>query len=212
MTISEPMTLLTDYLLAALVLVFALRLGRKGEPEQKSIRMWSLAFYASSSAAFVGGTWHGFHLYLSPLAGLLLWKITVYAIGLASLFLFTGAIFATIEGLPRRIFLLLAMIKFLLYAAWMAVHNDFRYVIHDYAPTLVFVLLLQGIALLKRREESAPWIIGGILVSFAGAAVQASGFDLHANFNHNDLYHVIQMGAFWLLYRGGLMLRDRHEV
>ena len=174
--------------------------------------MWSMAFYASAAAAFAGGTYHGFQLYLSPTAALLLWKITVYSVGLASLFLFAGALFASVDGAPRRILLVFAGLKFLLYAAWMAVHNDFRYVIYDYAPTLLFVLLLQTAAWWRRREESAPWIISGVVVSFAGAGVQASGFALHAHFNHNDLYHVIQMGAFWMLYRGGLLLRDRGEA
>lgn len=209
MSISEPMTLLTDYLLAVLVLVFALRLGRSGHPGQMSIRMWSLAFYASATAALVGGTYHGFNPYLSPLTALLLWKVTVYSVGLAGLFLFAGVLFAALAGTPRRALFALAGLKFLLYAGWMAVHNDFRYVIYDYVPTLIFVLLLQGTALWKRREESAPWIIGGIVLSFAGAGVQAAGFTLHEHFNHNDLYHVIQMGAFWMLYRGGLRLRDR---
>jgi hypothetical protein len=209
MSVSEPMTLLTDYLLAALVLVFALRLSRSGHPGQMSTRMWSLAFYASAAAALVGGTYHGFNLYLSPLAAVLLWKVTVYAVGLASLFLFAGAVFAALAETQRRVLLVLAGSKFILYAAWMATHNDFRYVIYDYVPTLIFVLLLQGFAFWKRREESAPWIVGGIVVSFVGAGVQASGFALHAHFNHNDLYHVIQMGVFWLLYRGGLRLRDR---
>jgi hypothetical protein len=209
MSISEPTTLLTDYLLAALVLGFALRLGRNARPGQVSRWMWSLAFYTSAAAALAGGTYHGFILYLPPLAGVLLWKVTVYAVGLASLFLFAGAVFSGFAGNVRRVLLFLALLKFTVYVAWMALHNDFRYVIYDYVPTLIFVLLLQGAALWRRREPGASWVIGGILVSFAGAGVQASGFSLYEHFNHNDLYHVIQMGAFWLLYRGGLLLRDR---
>jgi hypothetical protein len=37
----------------------------------------------------------------------------------------------------------------------------------------------------------------------AAALVQRSGFALHRHFNHNDLYHVVQMLGTWLLYRGG---------
>jgi hypothetical protein len=40
-------------------------------------------------------------------------------------------------------------------------------------------------------------------VSVLAALVQQSGLTLHRNFNHNDLYHVIQLVALWLLYRGG---------
>jgi hypothetical protein len=33
-------------------------------------------------------------------------------------------------------------------------------------------------------------------------ASQASGFALHQRFNHNDLYHVLQIAAMFLFYRG----------
>jgi hypothetical protein len=51
--------------------------------------------------------------------------------------------------------------------------------------------------------------VAGVMVSFAAAGVQQSGFALHQHFNHNDLYHVIQMAGVYLLYRGGRLLRSR---
>jgi uncharacterized protein DUF6962 len=45
------------------------------------------------------------------------------------------------------------------------------------------------------------------VVSVIGGAVQASGFDLHPHFNHNDLYHVIQIAAMVLFYRGVTKMR-----
>jgi hypothetical protein len=53
-----------------------------------------------------------------------------------------------------------------------------------------------------RRFEWAKWIAAGVAVSFVGAGVQMSGFGLHEHFNHNDLYHVIQMVGLWLFWRG----------
>jgi hypothetical protein len=52
------------------------------------------------------------------------------------------------------------------------------------------------------------WILAGVAVSVGAALVQASGFALHRHFNHNDLYHVIQIAAMLLLYRGARELRD----
>jgi hypothetical protein len=46
-------------------------------------------------------------------------------------------------------------------------------------------------------------------VTIAAAAVQQSGFDLHRNLNHNDLQHLVQMIAVFLLYLGGAKLRDQ---
>jgi hypothetical protein len=39
--------------------------------------------------------------------------------------------------------------------------------------------------------------------------VQARRLAPHRLFNHNDLYHVIQMVALYAFYRGGLQLVDR---
>jgi hypothetical protein len=43
---------------------------------------------------------------------------------------------------------------------------------------------------------------------FFAAGVQASGYTLQRNFNHNDLYHVIQTAAMLLFYIGARRLRD----
>lgn len=210
MRITEPMTFFTDYLLAGFVFYLGLRLlafwRRSG---QQSVRWWAFGFFASAAAALAGGTYHGFLPHLDGLPSLLLWKFTVLAVGLAALCLFAGAVFATLAGAPRKWLLALAGLKFLVYAAWMSVHDDFLFVIYDYAPALLGVFLLAIHAALARRERFAPWLIGGVIVSFAAAGIQASGLALHEHFNHNDLYHVVQMGAFWLFYRGGTLLRDR---
>jgi hypothetical protein len=48
-----------------------------------------------------------------------------------------------------------------------------------------------------------------VLVSFLAAGVQFNEIALHQHFNHNDLYHVIQMGGMYLFYRGALVLKDQ---
>lgn len=210
MHIAEPMTLFTDYLLAGLVFNLGLRLQALWRHTgQHSVRWWAFGFHASAAAALAGGTYHGFLSYLVGIPAFLLWKFTVLAVGLAALCLFAGAVIATLSGPPKKWLLVLAVMKFLVYAAWMGFHDDFRFVIYDYAPALLGVFLLAIYAALARRERFASWLIGGVLISFVAAGIQASGLKLHQHFNHNDLYHVVQMGAFWLLYRGGLLLRDR---
>src|SRR5687768_10426687 len=110
MNLHEPMTVFTDYLLAMATGWFGWQLWRSNK------RMWALAFYATAAASLLGGTYHG--LAYEPL-----WKPTVYAVGLASLFL--------LAGLGRQ-FLIFGLVKFVVYAVWMATHDDFKYVIYDY--------------------------------------------------------------------------------
>ena len=181
---SEPVTSITDYMLAVAAAWFAWSLWRAGQ------RACSLTFMFTSLGAFFGGTSHAF-------ASEALFKPAVYSIGLASMFLLIGA---------KPSWAIVAVLKFIAYATWMITHDDFKYVIIDYGVTLILVAILQSIAWFDSRAESAPWIVGSICVSVAGALVQQMNVDLHPHFNHNDLYHVIQLVALWMLYRGGLLL------
>ena len=71
--------------------------------------------------------------------------------------------------------------------------------------SLLVSLLLVGVWI-RVRPRSAPWVWGSIAVSVLAALVQHFGVSPHPRFNHNDLYHVIQIIALWLLYRGGLLM------
>ena len=210
MQITEPMTLATDYLLGGWTAVLVVKLFlRFREARQQSVLWWAVALLATAFASFFGGTFHGFSNYLSELVLGVLWKATVYSIGVASLCLLVGSVVAFVSPPAQRWLQAAAAAKFLVYAVWMATHNDFRYVIYDYAPAMVLVLVLAGLALRSSNREAAGWLMAGIVVSFLAAGIQQSGFALHEHFNHNDLYHVVQMGAIYLLYRGAAELRDR---
>jgi hypothetical protein len=186
MTIDEPMTLATDYLLTIAAAVFAIRLWRTN-------RNWALAFLFTAAGSFFGGTYHGFGSMLHVLTTIVLWKLTVYSLGLASFFLVLGS---------ARDLLLVALVKLLVYMSWMTAHSEFLWVIIDYGMALLIVAVVQ----LVRRGPSTPWVIWSIVVSVIGALVQMSRLSLHEHFNHNDLYHVIQLVALWLLYRGGKLM------
>ena len=62
------------------------------------------------------------------------------------------------------------------------------------------------------EDGTIKWIASGVIVTAAGLIVQQSGFRSHADFNHNDIFHVIQIAAFYLLFRGACTLRDRQTV
>ena len=179
MNIREPMTMATDYLLAAAAVWFAIRLWRL-----ERVRAWPLAFLFTAAGSLTGGTYHA-------IGGEWLWKATVYSIGLASFFLLVA----------MRVPVIVALGKFLVYATWMITHDGFEFVIADYGLTLLIIAVIAIVAWFRSRATGAPWIIGSVALSIAAAVAQQSG-DLAPHFNHNDLYHVIQLAALWLLYRG----------
>lgn len=182
MSVSEPTTLLTDYVLAAVCVWLGFKLF-------STTRFWALAFLALALAALLGGTWHGF------VQSDLLWKATVLAVGVASFGMVVGSALATTAGAARRFLVGFAAAKLLAYTVWMIGHDEFIWVIADTGSALAVVGLLH----LWRFNG---WMLAGVAASIAAGAAQASGLALHPHFNHNDLYHVIQIGAMALFYRG----------
>ncbi len=85
----------------------------------------------------------------------------------------------------------------------------------DEAENLVEPLAVVGVAFpldelsLERLEHLARDGAGDRRRHRLAALAQASGVALHRHFNHNDLYHVIQMAALYAFYRGGALLVDR---
>ena len=206
-TIAEPMTLLTDYVLGALAVVFGRQLLSMSEA--RPIRAWGWAFIALAAGAFAGGTAHGFAHYLDPLGKTLTWKITVYSIGVAVFFMFAGTARAALSRATARWVVALAGLKLAAYLAWMTTHDDFRYVVYDYVPTMLAVLAL-GMWIARRLGNPAGNRLAlGVLVSLAGAGIQLSEIRLHQHFNANDLYHVVQMFGLWLFYHGARGLNSR---
>ena len=169
----DPIALISDSALGLLAWFFAFRLWHVH-------RMWALAFVFTGIAAIVGGIYHGYGDRTEEL-----WKATVFAVGFASFFLLAGT---------HRKLAIFAAVKLIAYLTWMAVSEaEFIYVVIDYGITL----LLAGIL-----HPAKKWVWGSIAVSVIGAVVQQSRVTVHPYwFDYNDIYHVIQMAALWMLYR-----------
>ncbi len=209
MKIAGPTTTITDYILAAENVVLAILLIRNGwSTGQTSVKLWGFSFFALAVAAVAGGTYHGFIHSMGPLQSQAVWKITLYSIGVTT-FLMLSAVFLVALPHPwRNIFVGLAVLQWIVYSIWMTTHDDFKYVIYSYAPAMLIILATGVAGYYTGSVQGGLWLAGAVLVSFAGALVQQSGLSLHRNFNYNDIYHVIQMIAMLLFYRGGLTLRQ----
>jgi hypothetical protein len=179
---NEPVTALSDYALGAVSAVLGVRLLRRS-------KLWTLAFLALSIAAFLGGTWHGF--WQSDA----LWKATTLAVGVATFGMVAGSALATTSGTLLRFLVALASVKLALYTVWMLRHDDFMWVVVDTGVALILV----GALYVWRFNG---WMLAGVGASVLAGVVQASGFSPHAHFNHNDLYHMIQIAAMVAFYKG----------
>jgi hypothetical protein len=207
-TVYEPTTTATDYLITVFAVVFGVRLLRGAfDGRHHSRWLWSLGFLFIGVGAFLGGTSHGFVEHLGDEGQRLIWKATVYSVGFSMIFAVAG----TIEGSISQTFVRNTLhginaTAFAIYAAWMVSHSAFIYVISYYVPAMTTVALIQLWAFWQGRVASAPWIVGGVIVTLLGAVIQQSGFSLHRHFNHNDLYHIVEIAGLWLFYRGVALL------
>jgi hypothetical protein len=201
--ITEPATLLTDYVLAAFTAVLAVRLLARSAGAPR-VRCWAGAFFATAVGGFTGGTFHGFRTSLGEPAASATWFVTMYAIGAASCAMLIAVVVATLRGAARRWLVFAACAKLAAYLVWVTAHPEFRYAIYDYGSSMAAMVVLEVAAPPHGLTRSGRWIVAGIGVSVVAAIVQQSGWQVHRHFNHNDLFHVIQAIAVWLLYRGAL--------
>ena len=191
--------MLTDYALAGVTVWLAVLLLRK---DAVSCRLWTLAFAALAVGAFLGGTFHGFQVTWT-------WKPTVLAVGIASFGMLAGSAYATTSDNVRRALLAAAALKLAFYEIWMLGHDDFIYVVADTASAMLGVAALH---LLRIDNPATRWILGGVAVSLAAAGIQAGRIALHEHFNHNDLYHVVQIVAMLLYYAGVKRMGDARSA
>ena len=59
------------------------------------------------------------------------------------------------------------------------------------------------------HRANGQWIVAGIVVGVTGLGVQVTGFRAHQMWNHNDMFHIIQIVAMFLFFRGARVLKDR---
>lgn len=203
--------MLTDVALSLQTLLYAIVLRRASGRSQTTARAWSAAFAAVSLAAFAGALTHALHPdsdidWVRTLRKTA-WKAVGITTAVASGLMLTAAIFSAAPRGRRHFYLLPTAVKTVSFAFATWVSGSFLYTILDYVISMAVVLMVQ--ASKWNKSEAAPWLSAGILLSFIAAGLQRSGVVLHANFNHNDLYHLVQIGAFHLLFVGAKREHDR---
>ncbi|WP_088892552.1 DUF6962 family protein [Leptolyngbya ohadii] len=214
--LAEPITTLTDYAIALEASFLAGGLLWKNERNfQRSRFFWGVAFGWVAVAAAAGGTCHGFAPILTLSLLNHLWHLMGYAIGCASFFMLLGTILSVVSGWLRWVVLGAIGSKSAIYFAQVGQYEQFVPVAIDYLSAILVVLVLQFWQLIgelihqpKGQRESALWLCSGIVVSLAAGIILAFRMAI-APFNHNDLYHLVQMVGLYLLYRGARVLKDR---
>jgi hypothetical protein len=204
--ITEPATMLTDYMLALLALPLAGVLLRAawGEDSLAAV-LWAAGLVAISVAAMLGGTVHGFARQLGHhRRGL--WRATTFLLALAADLLVVAAAVAHMDPEAAAWLAAAMVLKLVVFALWMRTREHFRFVVIDQSISLAALLALQ--LLVAPGARSAPWIVAAVLVCFAAGLVQRSELAVW-RLNQNDLSHLVQLVGVYLLFRGGSLLVSR---
>lgn len=198
---AEPLTTLTDYAIALECLLLAGLLFVQGGVQ----RLWAAAFGSVSSAAVLGGVYHGFAHQLSLEQRIWLWQGMGMAVAIASFF----TVVAVAVTLPRGKCLALLALATAKLAGAIAVGFTlwgFALRVADYLSALIIVLLVQWLQ--RRQDSNAPaWLLAAIALSGLGAMglliPWPGGSPL-------VVYHLVQMVALFCIYRSVTALRQAY--
>ncbi len=217
-TILEPTTTITDFILAGMSFYFGhvlywhhQKLGKNNSFDKRYSQYWAMTFLFLGLGSFLGGVSHGF-AYLKAEHTLMIatWPFTVLSIAMASFYLFLAT---SLEYFPsvRKWLFILGYLKLMAFMLLMFGYPkeyfgefqnvSFSLVILDYAPVMLWLLTMNMWEFIKKKSKPAKIMITGILLSVIGTGIQMSGFGFHKHFNHNDIYHVIQMAAIYLMFK-----------
>ena len=206
--IHEFWTFVTDLVLALVAWSFAWRLAHRARNAYSaSIKFWILAFVTIGLAAIQGALLHGFRHSLPPLviSGLrvgVVWSLNATAYVLAMALLSFGV--PRSSTLYGRIQALLSL-KFVFFLILAAIKPVFIIAIIDYSLSFIVAIAVHT---KKIRHPASPWILAGVVVSITAALIQSLQISFSTSFNHNDLYHVVQIVGLSLFYVGCLRISD----
>lgn len=199
---TERTTAVTDVFLALGVGAGMLRLRRSVPPSWRR-GVWLSALAAFGVSALLGAAAHGLTLddrirdgMWQPLFALLCLAVALFVVGAAADW--RG------DRLARTFLPVLLVAAAVVYVATRLTGGDFRVFLAFETAGLLFAVV--GYARLAAHgRQGAGVVAAGLAVSLAAGAVQASGpfvIRLGWAFDHNGVYHLVQLVGVGLLVRG----------
>jgi general stress protein CsbA len=208
--ITEPMTVATNAMLVVLAFVFAVRLAYRSAGEgSAATACLAAAMFATGCAAVIGAIAHGTDPARDEALRARSWRGALYTTGFIGAASVASVAFFAARGSARTALLAVGAMKLVVFVLQVRRQPEFRIVAADYGAALAIVLVGAAYEMVQRRAPGMAWLIAGVLVSLVAGIVQARRLAFHRHFNHNDLYHAIQMVALYAFYRGGALLVDR---
>lgn len=211
---TEQTTAVTDAIMAVIAIVAALSCKRLGRGQHFGLKVWSWVFMLLALAGILGAAAHG--LQMPESLRNLLWQPLFLSLGLLIALFVVAAIQDMFEPrYARRALPIMLILGFGFYGVTLLWPDNFM-------PFIVYELVAMLLALagylykaIKTQSLSASWLAGGIFTTVVAAGIQAShavSLTLIWVFDHNGVYHLVQMLAIGFLWRGIFLSAKEAEV
>lgn len=207
---TEQTTAATDAILAVVAAFICFKTYKTSQisSPQKG-RIWAWAFGLLAFAALTGSFAHGFQM--SKELNNFLWQPLNLALGLTVSLFVVGVAFDLTNGLlPKYILPLMITIGTLFYLVTLFFPGSFLVFILYEAVAMFFSLLVYILLSVRKKLKGAIFMATGILITMLAAAIQATErihFQLIWEFDHNGIFHLVQIAGLVILYFG--LRKDR---
>ena len=200
---TERTTAATDALLAVAAVAVFVALRRR-TPASFGRSVWLSALASMTLASVLGAVAHGFAL--SDTARALLWQPLFLSLGVTMALFVVGAVRDWRgDRAGRRVLPPMLVLALVFYGVTRATGGDFlAFVVYE-AAALVFTLAVYWGLAAGPRRPGAGAMAAALAVSLAAGAVQAADLGtvrLLWEFDHNGLFHLVQLAGLALLAAG----------
>ncbi|MDP6340095.1 MAG: hypothetical protein QF842_07255 [Candidatus Marinimicrobia bacterium] len=204
----EPMTVFTDLLIVLCGLWFAREIQLWFNVRLMEVH-WHFAkyFYMLALTAFFGAVYHAIYPEHETIRDFI-WKLTMLGMGFSIFAMLLGTLyyflpFDTVQivkwGITAIIFI---------FTIWIYFNHDLINAVRLYIPSALFVMGVMLYGWFGKGDQGALWIMAGFVVTLGGASFTVTKFGFHKHFNHNDIFHVIQIAGMYLIYRGSMLITN----
>lgn len=207
-TFSEPVTSLTDIVLAVICLILAIRV-RKRCNESLFNNAWRLFFLFTGISTLIGSFAHGLQQDIPEKLFNTLWLGMNICSSVSVFFALRATIRFTNAPRTLRIYLVLSnYILLITFVLLTLLRNDFEIFKVHASIALFIIFLTHGIAYFKNHVGSGSVALG-IIFSFITVCIHTAQLSISTWFNYKDISHVIMMVSLIMIYNG-LYLMSRN--
>lgn len=201
LVISEPITVLTNILIAALCLLLYFRLLALNN-KLRSTTYWQYYFVFMGLSAAIGIIKHGMVYYQSEESNHITWSVMNLVTGLSIFFAQLATIEAFVVNNRYKLILTTTIVmQLLLYFFILSLVDGYGVVKWEITAGLLPIMIINAYNFFKGSNGNG-WLAGGILTGAFAAAAHGLKISACRWFNYNDIAHVFIMLSLWMMFYG----------